>query len=68
MINELVIVEQVNNRRIPYHPETVQEENNDGSKSYQGPEQPKVQKNDEPRGYCRYNNFTTCKSSSFNRK
>lgn len=63
VVNEPIVFEQVNNGSFPFHPITVQEGYND-SESYQGPEESKVCGNDEPKGYYKYKDFTTFKSSS----
>ena len=68
VMKELVVVEQVNNRPIPSSPETIHKGTNDDLESYQVLEQPEVLRNNEPKGYCKYKDFTNYKSSSFNDK
>ena len=68
IVNESVVFKQVINRPIPAHATMVQEGNNEESKSYQGPKQPEVQRNDEPKGYYMHTDFMIFNSSSFNGK
>lgn len=68
MVNEPVVMEQVNNKMIPSHPQMVQEGSNDDSESYHGADQPEVRKNGELRGYCKHEDFMTCNPSYFIRK
>lgn len=68
VMKESMVVEQVNNRPIPSRLETVHEGTNDDLESYQVLEQPEVLRNNEPKGYCKYKDFTICKSSSFKGK
>lgn len=71
VFNELIVVEWVNNGPVISHLTTVQE-GHDNSESHQGPLHPledsEIRRNDEPKGYCKYKDFTTCKFSSFKGK
>lgn len=71
MVNKPAVDEHVTNGPVPSCP-TIFREGDDDSKSHQGPHPPledsKIRRNDEPRGYFKYKNFTTFKPSSFRGK